>query len=634
MHHYSRLLGSSLCLLSIQAFAQGAVTAESAAKNDAAVPGLIDTVTVTGNRNSAYGSNQSTSAGKMPMDLMKTPQAVQIVTGATLADFQPIFLDDALRSISGINQTNTFGNTGDGVTVRGFQPSSYFRNGTRTLASRSLTPSTERIEILKGPSSLLYGDVEPGGLINVITKRPLFEDRFATLSYQFSNRGGNRYSLDAGAPIGTFAGGEVAWRLVADQDSSDYWRNFGAYDNTFIAPSLSWRGDKLRLTAAYEFIDNDGPFDRGTVVVGDRIADIPQTRRLGEAFEKLTQTLHIGELQAEYALRPTTKLRFSAVYQDSESDDLQARPRFVTQNAAGEDVLRRRVDGTFGRYEQNRYLSASLLQNLTIAGLDHQILVGVDQEHGDNGRAGFLVGPDESAEEALVIDAPVYGTLDPSVFTELATGPFRGDNTTLGVYLQDVVSIGPRWTVLLGGRYEQYESEQRTATVDAATVSDDSTVLPRAGVVYQPQPWVSVYVSYSESFSPNVFTPDNFVPGSPTSFDPEQGKSQEAGVKFDVAGLSLTTAVFKAEKSNVLEVQDMVPNLIDSAEIEGFEIDLAGEPVDGLSVQTAYAYQDSDDGEGRPHQRRPSHLRPDHRLPRWRRAAGRAVVGRVRAVRR
>lgn len=599
MHHYSRLLGSSLCLLSIQAFAQGAVTAEPSAENDAAVPGLIDTVTVTGNRNSAYGSNQSTSAGKMPMDLMKTPQAVQIVTGATLADFQPIFLDDALRSISGINQTNTFGNTGDGVTVRGFQPSSYFRNGTRTLASRSLTPSTERIEILKGPSSLLYGDVEPGGLINVITKRPLFEDHFATLSYQFSNRGGNRYSLDAGAPMGTFAGGEVAWRLVADQDSSDYWRNFGAYDNTFIAPSLSWRGDKLSLTAAYEFIDNDGPFDRGTVVVGDRIADIPQTRRLGEAFEKLTQTLHIGELQAEYALRPTTTLRFSAVYQDSESDDLQARPRFVTQNAAGQDVLRRRVDGTFGRYEQNRYLSASLLQSLTTAGLDHQILVGVDQEHGDNGRAGFLVGPDESAEEALVIDAPVYGALDPNVFTELATGPFRGDNTTLGVYLQDVISIGPRWTVLLGGRYEQYESAQRTATVDAATVSDDSTLLPRAGVVYQPQPWVSVYVSYSESFSPNVFTPDNFVPGSPTSFDPEQGKSQEAGVKFDVAGVSLTTAVFKAEKSNVLEVQDMVPNLIDSAEVEGFEIDLAGEPVDGLSVQTAYAYQDSNDGEGR-----------------------------------
>lgn len=595
------LLGCSLCLIAVQAAAQNeANAADDATQTTEAEPAnKLDTVTVTGVRTVAYGSNESTSAGKMPMDLMKTPQSVQIITDAALLDFQPIFLDDALRSVSGINQTNTFGNTADGVTIRGFQPSSYFRNGIRTLASRSLSPSTERIEILKGPSSLLYGDVEPGGLINVITKRPQFDERFVSLGYQFSNRGGNRYNLDAGTPLGTFAGGQLAARLVADQDNSDYWRNFGEYNNTFIAPSIGWQGERLSLTAAYEYIDNDGPFDRGTVVVGDRIADIPQTRRVGEAFEKLTQTLHIIELQATYALHDTTTLRFSAAYQDSESDDLQARPRFVTQNAAGQDVLRRRVDGTFGREQTNRYLSASVLQQLTTAGLEHQILVGADHEYGEDGRAGFLQGPDETAEEALVLDAPVYGTLDPTVFTVLPSGPFAGDNTTTGLYLQDVISIGPQWTVLLGARYERYDSESRTATIDAPTVSDDSTVLPRAGVVFQPQPWVSLYLSYSESFSPNVFTPDNFVPGSPTTFEPEKGQSQEVGAKFDVAGLQLTTTMFRVDKSNVLEVENMIPNLVDAAEVKGFEFDIAGEPLEGFSVQAAYAYQDSDDGNGR-----------------------------------
>jgi len=594
------LLGCSACLLAFPALAQIAAQPGTDPRAATHIDEQVDTVTVTGTRNGTYGADQSTIASKMPMDVMKTPQAVQVVTGAALLDFQPIFLDDALRAISGINQTNTFGNTTDGVTIRGFQPSSQFRNGIRTLASRSLTPSTERIEILKGPSSLLYGDVEPGGLINVITKRPQFDEPFVSLGYQFSNRGGNRVNLDAGAPLGTFAGGKLAGRLVADQDSSDYWRNFGDYDNTFIAPSVSWRGERLSLTGAYEYIDNDGPFDRGTVVVGDRIADIPQTRRLGESFEKLTQTLHIAEIQAEYAMRDTTTLRVSAAYQDSESDDLQARPRFVTQNAAGQDVLRRRVDGTFGREQTNRYLSASVLQQLTTVGLAHQILVGADHEYGEDGRAGFLIGPDETAEEALVLEAPVYGTLDPTAVTELASGPFRRDNTTTGVYLQDVISVGPQWTVLLGGRYERYDSEQRTATIDAPTVSDDSTVLPRAGVVYQPQPWVSLYLSYSESFSPNVFTPDNFAPGSQTTFEPEQGQSQEVGAKFDVAGMQLTTTVFRVDKSNVLEVENMIPNLVDAAEVEGFEFDIAGEPLEGFSVQAAYAYQNGDDGEGRP----------------------------------
>ncbi len=600
MKRLTALLGCSACLLVIPAVAQttdrpDAATATTAAKSR----DQVDTVIVTGVRDQGYGSKESTSAGKMALDLMKTPQSVQVITGATLLDLQPIFLDDALRSVSGINQTNTFGNTADGVTIRGFQPNAYFRNGIRTLASRSLTPSTERIEILKGPSSLLYGDVEPGGLINIITKRPQFDQRFVSLGYQFSDRGGNRYSLDAGTPLGDVAGGAMAARLVADQDSSDYWRNFGEYDNTFIAPSISWQGERLSLTAAYEYVANDGPFDRGTVVVGDRVAEIPQTRRLGEAFEKLTQTLHIVELQSEYALRDSTTLRVSAAYQDSESDDLQARPRFVTQNAAGQDVLRRRVDGTFGRYEESRYLSASVLQTLTTGALAHQVLLGADHEYGKNGRAGFLVGPDETAEEALVLDNPVYGTLDPTVFTVLPTGPFAGDNTTTGVYLQDVISIGPQWTVLLGGRYERYDSEQRTATIDAATVSDDSTVLPRAGLVYQPQPWVSLYVSYSESFSPNVFTPDSLAPGSPTSFDPERGKSQEVGTKVELGGIQLTTTFFQIDKSNVLEVDNMIPNLIDAAEVHGFEFDVAGEPVAGLSLQGAYAYQDSDDGSGR-----------------------------------
>jgi iron complex outermembrane recepter protein len=560
----------------------------------------LEPLQVTGQVPDGYGARDSQTAGKQPLDLMKTPQSVQVITGALIEDFQPVFLDDILRSVSGINQTNTFGNTADGVTVRGFQPFEYFRNGIRTLNSRNLTPSTERIEILKGPSSLLYGTVEPGGLINVISKRPRLDGAFTRLAAQFSDRGGQTLSLDTGAPLAVSGSGQLAWRLVAERDDSDYWRNFGAYENTFIAPSLRWQGERLRLTAAYEYIDNDGPFDRGTVVLGDRIAPIPSTRRLGEPFERLTQTMHIGEVQGEFDLAAATTLRFSAAYQDSEGDDLQARPRFVTTDTEGNPVLRRRVDGTFGREERQRYLSVSVLHLTEAFGTAHQLLVGVDAERGDSGRAGFIVGPDETADEALRLFDPVYGRLDPTVFTELASGPFQARSDTLGLYLQDVISLGERWTLLLGGRYEQYDSESRTATVDAATLSDDSTVLPRAGLVFQPVDALSLYLSYSESFRPNTFTPDTFAPGSPTAFDPERGISQEVGAKWTLGAVSLGGAVFQIDKKNVLRVENTVPFLIDTAEVQGVELDIAGEPLPSLSLQAGYAYLDSDDGSGRP----------------------------------
>lgn len=441
----------------------------------------LDTITVIGERQeNGYGADRSTSAGKMPLELMKTPQAVQVIPEQVLEDFQPIFLDDVLRTVSGINQTNTFGNTADGVTIRGFQPTDYFRNGVRSIASRNLTPSTERIEILKGPSSLLYGNVEPGGLINVVSKRPRFDQAFTDIEYQASNRGGNAWNLDTGAPLALPSGaGELAWRLIVDRDSSDYWRNFGDYNNSFIAPTLSYRTPKLRITVAYEYSDIDGPFDRGTVVVGDEIADIPQTQRLGERFETLTEKINLGELDVEYDLFSTATLRLRAALQDNGGSDLQARPRRVTMDSEGNPVLVRRVDGTFDRYSENRYLSASVFQKLETGPLAHQVLFGVDHERTEDGRAGFVQGPDETADQALDIFDPVYGTLDVREgVVPIANGRNAGEGDTTGVYLQDVIGLGTQWTLLLGGRYETYDSESVTENVPAPTLSDDSTFLP------------------------------------------------------------------------------------------------------------------------------------------------------------
>lgn len=596
----SNLAGAAVIALGILFNARSAdaqVAASDTTTNRSAR--ILETVRVFGTRDPAYELQESAEAGKMPLPILQTPQAITVVPEQLLREFRPVFLDDALRTVSGISQDNTFGNTADGLTLRGFRTDKIFRNGVRTLNTRALTPSTERIEILKGPASLLYGSIEPGGLVNVTTKRPGFEETSVEIGYQGSNRGGKRATVDATGPAASLGGFEVAYRLIADRDKSDYWRNFGEYDDTFIAPSLSVQSDRLRATLSYEYNDRDDPFDRGTVVVGDDIADIPQTRRLGEIWETLTERAHTYEFDAEYDLAPTTMLRVRAAYQESDTDDLQARPRFLRVDAQGNDVLIRRVDGTFGRFADNTYYSANLLHKFGTGPLQHTFLVGIDHERAKDGRAGFLQGPDETLASGLRIHDPIYGTLDPASATPLPSGQYSGNTTTTGAYLQDVISFASRWHVVLGGRYEEYDSFARTVDIDEPTTdSAGDTFLPRAGIVYQPREWLSLYASYSESFQPNLFSPSSFAPGTPTSFDPQQGVSQEGGVKLELGGVRVNAAVFQIDKKNVLLVENQLPRLVDTARSEGFELDIGGTLGARTNLMASYAYIDSDDGQG------------------------------------
>lgn len=268
-------------------------------------------------------------------------------------------------------------------------------------------------------------------------------------------------------------------------------------------------------------------------------------------------------------------------------------------DAEGNDVLIRRVDGTFGRYAENTYYSANLLHKVTMGPVEHLILVGVDDERVIEGRAGFVQGPDEPLDQAFRIHNPVYGTLDPASATPTDTGKYRGVTGTTGAYVQDALSFASRWHVMLGGRYEQYDTLTRTVNIAEPTAdSAGHTFLPRAGVLYQARPWLSLYASYAESFQPNVFSPADFVPGSPTQFDPQQGVSQEGGIKVELGGVRMNAAVFQIDKKNVLEVENQIPRLIESAQSKGFELDVGGMLGERTNVMASYAYIDSDDGEG------------------------------------
>lgn len=560
-----------------------------------------DTIVVTGTREKPYAVDSTVSATKTDAPIMKVPQIVNVVPEQVLLDQQVQSMTEALRNVSGITQTNGafFADT---LKIRGFgTDGAILRDGYTTIQEHALGSTVERIEVLKGPASLLYGRFEPGGLINVITKKPQQTFGFNVFT-QLSSRGQHRLVGDITGPLGVGA----AFRLVAEVEDSEYWRNVGHDKETvFIAPSLSFSSGSFSLLAQYEYLDTVRPFDRGRIYFNGKRLDTPSTRNFSEDFAELAQKIHSGNLTLGYAFNPNWRIETKLAIQRGEGGDFQIRPRRLVLDAQGVPTgeFIRSVDGNREIFDDRDYISANLHGKFETFGLRHTLLLGADYEKYDSGR-GFSLGSPNSG--GFDIYDPVYGLLDQS-FAGLTRNPNSDSLQTLktfGLYAQDLIEIGDQWTLVLGGRYEKYEDFQ----ISGAAInqpSDDSsgaTFLPRAGIVFfQPRPNISIYASYSRSFAPNASVPA--IGDQPASgpFPPEKGRSYELGVKAQIfSGLTSTAAVYDIKKQNVLVTRDLgngisITEARDKITSRGFEFDMIGEITPNLSVIASYAYTDASD---------------------------------------
>jgi iron complex outermembrane receptor protein len=578
-------------LVSVSVLPSAAIAAETEER---------DTIVVTGAREKPYAVDSTVSATKTDAPIMKVPQIVNVVPEQVLLDQQVQSMTEALRNVSGITQTNGafFADT---LKIRGFgTDGAILRDGYTTIQEHALGSTVERIEVLKGPASLLYGRFEPGGLVNVITKKPQQTFGF-DVSTQLSSRGQRRLVGDITGPVG----GGVAFRLVAEVEDSEYWRNVGRDKETvFIAPSLSFSSGSFSLLAQYEYLDTVRPFDRGRIYFNGKRLDTPATRSFAEDFAELAQKIHSGSLTLGYAFDPDWRVEAKLAIQRGTGGDFQIRPRRLVLDAQGVPTgeFIRSVDGNRDTFDDRDYISATVHGKFETGGLRHTLLLGADYEKYDSGR-GFSFGSPNTG--GFDIYDPVYGLLDQS-FAGLTLNP-NSDSLqtfkTFGLYAQDLIEIGDQWTLVLGGRYEKYEDFQ----ISGAAInqpSDDSsgdTILPRAGIVFQPRPNISIYASYSRSFAPNASVPA--IGDQPASgpFPPEKGRSYELGVKAQIfSGLTATAAVYDIKKQNVLVTRDLgngisITEARDKITSRGFEFDMVGEITPNLSVIASYAYTDASD---------------------------------------
>ncbi len=555
-------------------------------------------VLVTASRDS-YTVSHATTATKTDTPLLETPVSVQVVPKQVLQDQRVNRLQDALENVSGVRSNN---NDLEGYVfkLRGFTSLDMYRNGLRVLGGSLFdTANLERVEVLKGPASTLFGRSEPGGLINLVTKRPLSQPYYK-LEQEFGSFDHYRTVVDATGPL--TESGSVGYRVTGSYQDHGSFQDFQGGRRFFIAPTFSFKpGRNTDLIVDLQYLRNDAQSSTGIPPLGNRPASLPFHRSFQEPNDPRdwTSSLNFGyELTHRFSDKWSVTNRF-----------LYGHVTFKKLNvvATGLDE----ATGILDRLTQfQKSVETAYATNLDVKGTfetlgaTHRVLVGVDYL-----RTYYNYNYAEgSGNFPINIFNPVYGSVPQDAYDDAGRG--TGSNffssvarNQLGGYVQDHITLFSRLHVLLGGRYDhavlqtgESDASRESAIADRHSRSDnsDGQFSPRVGLLYQFTPAVSGYFHYAKSFGAN-----NGITALGTPLPPERGVQYELGVKAELlSGLSVNLAAFHLTKQNVLTPDLSTPEPTDSAAIgearsRGVEIDLVGSLTPHLNLVAHYAYLDT-----------------------------------------
>ncbi|UGY20670.1 TonB-dependent siderophore receptor [Bradyrhizobium septentrionale] len=543
----------------------------------------------------AMPSATTLRSGASPLD---TSQTVNVVPEQVLKDQLPRNLDEALANVSGVTQANTLAGTQDAVMRRGFgdnRDGSIMRNGMPLVQGRSLNASVESVEVLKGPASLLYGIMDPGGIVNTISKRPeLYQHGSVTLlgSTYANSKTGADGTIDVTGPIGN---GGLAYRFIGYGVSEDYWRNFGRHREMLVAPSLAWYGENTTVQLNYEHREFITPFDRGTAFVNNAPLAIPATRRLDEPFNNMWGTSDLMQASVEHRLNQDWKL-FAAYSYNTET--FSANQLRITGVNATTGVETRSNDGTQGSLSNASYGTSYLQGNVWLGNFRNEILFGGDAQYRTIYRDNLI----RQATPSFNFYNPVYGLITPGTTVSAADSAQTDKLGQWSLFFQDTLHLTERFALVGGVRYMDYDqlAGKGRPFITNTNVSQDKA-LPLGGAILKLTDEVSLYASYTQSLKPtSTIAPltGGVVIGS--NIAPEEGTQWETGVKFDYnKRISGTLALYDIDKKNVLVSQfNPATSIVEyrtagKVRSRGVELDVTGRLTDNWSMIGSYGYTDA-----------------------------------------
>lgn len=534
-----------------------------------------------------YRATRSATATRTDTDIRDTPQSIQVVPAQVLEDLNTTRIDRALDFAGGVSRQNNFGGlTFLNYSVRGFTTGELYKNGfaiNRGSYSSPDTSSIERIEVLKGPAASLYGRGDPGGLVNIVSKRPQ-DEAFSTLSVSAGSWDRYRSSLDVNTPLNE--DGSLLSRVnMAIEDNGSFRDHVGS-QRRIVSPSLSWQlSSDTRLMLDAEFSRTESVFDRGIPAVNGQLGSVKRSTFMGEPndgdIRNDNQTL---DLALEHYLSDTWKLRLANHYTQGTLNGDSSEP----QALVGTTLTRfyRQRD-----FEWNDTITqAELHGDFEFAGWQHQTLIGLEYENYRNSQKY----PQSATLLSYGLDIynPVYGQPKPAL---TRANDFHERTESYALNLQDQIAFTDRLRGLVGVRLERIEQTALNRTTRVSNRQEKDVATPRLGLLYQLTPAVGVFANVSTSFKPNTIGTRGQV------YKPEKGLGYETGVKLDLLDgrLGGTIALFQIDKENVITTDAAGDSVAaGKARSQGLDMQLSGKLSDAVRIIGAYAYIDAEVTEG------------------------------------
>jgi len=599
----------------------------AANEGNEAEDGRSDTVVITGVNTQGIGSGTKTNT-----PLMETPQSITVIDGEELTLRNAQSINQALGYVAGVspNQRGGMVTRYDQLILRGFAPGVY-QDGMRLIAGPYSTPQidfnrVERIDIVKGPASVLYGNSTPGGLVNLVSKTPEATE-FGRLELQAGDYDTLRAVADINQPLDSQ--GRLLFRVVGGWQKSDGLTRGTFSERYHVSPMLTFAPTdrtSLTLIATYQRSPSGGGYSGvpayGSVLTNP-LGELPRDTNTGDpAYERYAHKQKAIAAFFRHEFDDSLSFRSNFRFQNNR---LSYRQLYVAGFATTGNGANRNSDfstiirGGGGADEDFDTLTLDnhFAAKFATGPLQHNVLLGIDYQNitGENFQqfnTGVSTNPLTSIPN-LNLFKPVYGGTMPSFdLTLLSSGYVNtyGKRTQVGVYLQDQIAIG-RLQLIASGRFDWYDQTTWNKRVavggnGAATFLSQNAFTARLGALYEFEFGLSPYFSFSESFEPQTGT--RYVPGtSPLQtepFEPVTGRQYEAGLKFQPRGTNsiFTASVYDLRRRKVPVADPGAPAnglpsnsqiQIGEVRVRGVELEGRGEVAPGLDVIVAGSYTDA-----------------------------------------
>ena len=539
-----------------------------------------------------YRATRSASATRTDTALHETPQSVSVVPKDVLEDTGATRLQDALDYAGGIGRANNFGGQGlTTFTVRGFTTGEFYRNGfpiNRGYPNAPDANTVERLEVLRGPATALYGRGDPGGTFNVVSKQPLPESR-VTLGSQFDDQGMHRATLDATGPLSQ--DGSLAYRLNVLGEGGESFRDDVESERYDVAPVLSWQvNDSTKIVFEGDFMRNNHPLDRGLTRYNTQTGSASRDTYIWEkgSDNLLHNDNNMAQLRFEHLLNDNWTLAGGMQWLDGtlQGNAVEANKAPADGRTLQRNFNYRKLEWTDRDYQLN------LTGHFDTGAFSHTLLTGIEYEDYDY---RSIIQRSSATDGTYPIDIyhPVLGQPRPAL-TRTTTHD-QENLKTWAWFVQDQVALTERLKALAGVRLERFEHDYDNYLPGAkGWQAADNAVTPRFGLLYDLTDTVAVYANTARSFKPNTG-----ASRQGDGFDPEKGKSYELGIKWEALErqLSVDAAIYHIVKENVLTRDPADPNYsLAAGEVRsrGLDLNVAGNITPEWRVIGGYAYVDAE----------------------------------------